>query len=144
MEASAIGPVLPRPALAFALMEMAFIAPAMFQSLAKSLTGLFSVGNPDIFDLCGLAQKFLAFTLLSQQPGTRIPIAYPGAFHIASRGQFHHLTPLTRAKVPHGIYIVVFGQNFAQSVALTSNNIDDSGGYVGGFEHLIAVRRAQG
>jgi len=49
-----------------------------------------------------------------------MPVVYPVALHIASRGQFYTLTPLGRTKVPHGIYIIVIGQNLAHHQALAA------------------------
>src|SRR5579871_6269850 len=104
---------------------------------------LLAVWNPDIFHLRGLAQEFLAFALLDAQPVARMPVADPGAFHVACRGKLNALAALLRAEVPHGIYVIVVGQHLAERVAVTRYDVDHPGGQIRCLENLVEVRCAQ-
>src|SRR5579859_7038574 len=67
----------------------------------------------------------------------------PGALHIACRGHFNTAAAFEGAEVPHGVHVVMVGQHLAEGVAVARYNVDHPGWYIGGFQHLVTIGRAQ-
>ena len=47
--------------------------------------------------------------------------------------------PSCVAEIPHGVDIIMLGEEFGERVAVACDDVDDAGGHVGGLENTIEV-----
>lgn len=73
-------------------------------------------GQPDVFTFGRVEQKLLSLPLSVIKPVTALTVVYKGTFYVHSRGPLHEFAPFCRAKVPHGLHILVFRQVFVRPI----------------------------
>src|SRR6266487_4544739 len=105
-----------------------------------SITQLFySITRSIRTKVSGFTQKLLTLALHCIQPVASMPIVDPGAFHVACGGKFDVFRAFSRAKVPHGLDVVVVGQHLTEWVTLTRDDVDNTIWQVRGFKDLVAI-----
>ena len=57
-----------------------------------------------------------------------LAIIHPCSLHVVGGREFHVSRPFSTAKIPHGLYVLMFGQGFRDEIAITSDNIHDATG----------------
>src|SRR5258707_14492421 len=87
----------------------------------EPLLQLLPIRYPDILHLCGLAQEFLAFALLADEPVAGMAVADPGTLHVAGGGQFDQLAALAGTEIPDRFNILLLSQNLNQVVSGTGD-----------------------